>query len=232
MLTTSRREVSIDRYNRLSNKDSQDYATGLDIANDEISVEQPVRRWRDINNNTDENEYSLESIGAKLYGGVAIDTPDAERTIRNETSLPSARTLNYKNPAYSEKDYTEKTIVHSVSKTKGKIAVAAYIAIILALAIAIAFTAISVSSTFASTSALTEEIAAQSATIDTLAAELSTVDEATLIAAAQTMGFSLPNTTNTLMYDTPVTRGPQTFDLSSNWFDKLCDGLCRFFGGN
>lgn len=228
MLTTSRREVSIDRYNRLSTKDNQDYAIGLGIANDEINVEQPVRRSRGL---AEENEYSVESVGAKLYGGIAIDSNEADRVLENESALPSARTLNYKNPSYSER-YGERTIVHSVSKTRAKIAVAGYIAVILALAIVIAFTAINVSATFASADTLNEQIVAQAATIDQLTNELSTVDEASLIAAANAMGFSLPNTTNTLMYDAPVTRGPQTFDLSTNWFDKLCDGLCKIFGGN
>lgn len=230
MLTTSRREVSIDRYNRLSTKDNQDYAIGLGIANDEIDMEQPVRRSRGLTDVQD-NEYSVESVGAKLYGGIAIDSNEADRVFENESALPSARTLNYKNPSYSER-YEEKTIVHSVSKTRAKIVVATYIAVILALAIAIAFTAVNVSATFVSADTLNEQIVAQTATMDQLTAELSTVDEASLIAAANSMGFSLPNTTNTLMYDAPVTRGPQTFDLSTNWFDKLCDGLCKIFGGN
>lgn len=187
----------------------------------------------------EEEEVNKSKLFARLSGNRVteeVDMPEIQELIKGEKYPPSRRTLGYADPSLAEggAGYDTNAVVRttSVAKTRAKIAVAAYIAVILALAIAIAFTALSVSGTFSQAAALSGQIAGQETAITALETELSMIDEAALTAAAIRLGFTLPNTSNTVTYEAPVMRPPQTFEVTTNWFDRLCDGLCKLFGGN
>lgn len=239
MLTTSRKEVVMDRYNTATRVRGEQEAYGDRLGITENEINEPARRTTNyFSSEAQENDYSTVDIATKLFGNALEDDVDTNnQELGDEDLVPSMRTLDYANPRkVNTQGFTEngKVVVHtsSVTKTNTKIAVAAYIAVILVLAVAIAFTTASVSGVFAQTLALGEELSAQGATIESMAAELATVDEVELINMAESLGYHLPNTTNTIMYDAPTMRAPQSFNVTTNWFDQFCDSLCRFFGGN
>ncbi len=234
MLSYNRIDSTVNPISRASREDEELFEERAAVGNEAAPARRSFLRESD-----EESELNKAELFEKLSGvrGGERDIPEMSEMLKREKYAPSPRTLVYVDPTVSGADAApdkSNVVAHttSVAKTKAKIAVAVYIAVVLALAIAIAFTALSVAGTFQSTSELMSQISGQTEAIDALVAELANADEAALTAAAEKLGLSLPNTGNTLMYDLPETRGPQTFDITTNWFDRLCDGICNLFGGN
>lgn len=242
MLTTSRREVSVENYDT-EREEYKERQNEIDEQYNLSGYQAPKARPYSYYSNVAtgekaEPEYSAADIAAKLFSGSPVEPVNApiEDTTNDVNSMPSLATMNYSEAQVDKGMFLANQIpvsatVNSASKTKTKIIVAAYVAVILVMAIAIIFSALSVQEIYASAVALEGQQLAQAESISAMVAELSTVDEGAIISAAGAMGYSLANEANTVNYVIPQMRAPQTFAVEGNWFDSLCDKLSTLIGG-
>ncbi len=242
MVTNTRGKVILDDYDvqETRNKSRQTFDGQLGI---EKQIEEPTTRRRMSNFYSDDivgqEEYPATDIAAKLFGNPNENVASVDSVELSDLDLvPSQRTIEYANPnKISTNVYTQEkqkevvTYTSSLSKTRQKVAAASYVAIVLVLAIAIILTAGSVSGLYVNAASLEEAYATNKVLVDTLATELATVNEAEIIASAESLGYSLANTNNTVTYSVPKMRDTQMFNIESNWFDKLCDGISNILGG-
>ncbi len=181
----------------------------------------------DIQNNIDNQEFSLSSIQQKL-GSLSIAQ---EENIIDSTpdTMPSQQTLemNY------QRNYSVEAKTKTASKlsTKGKVAVASYVIVLLALIVAVTICGVSVAGSFdlALDSAVQYSELSSSVEALTSAAQEENFEE--LDRMATELGYVDASRSNTLTYSELETRPAQNFSVETNWFDSLCDWFSNVFGG-
>lgn len=236
MLTTSRNTVTVDNAYR-----TQSPRNGLGYG-DTVAQELPAATnsyFAAPNTPAKQSEYSLEEITKKILGE-GIDLPpeyDEVDLSRVNGATPTLKTLSSgdENALSRSMFYTAQgdavVKTEKLTSKQVKIAFSAFVVLVLALAIVIALAATSVTSSFASALALEAVSAEKSLAVESLAEQLSVEDEGQIIALAEILGYTLPNSSNTIEYKSPQLRDPQGFNVESNWFDKICDFLSGIFGG-
>lgn len=227
MLTTSRREVTID--NKYDNVLTKANAYGTDAESNVLLAD----AVREEVNEVSATEIALKFFGGKEYkeqeelSGLTYDEP-------NPDLKPSSRTMETgkESPKIGliSDSLKAKGAVGAIAKTRVRIVVAAYLAVVLALAILVAFSAFSASGAYASVQELFNEQNMQQETIDALVEELNNVDPAAILDLASQMGYTLAGPQDSMTYETPKMRAAQHFNVESNWFDKLCEVISNIFG--
>ncbi|MEG1706171.1 MAG: hypothetical protein RR291_01580, partial [Clostridia bacterium] len=156
MLTTSRREVSVDdEYSYKKNASAFQNGERVavrekptNITSDKYSTQPNYFTQARPKTSDEESEYSLEAIKAKLFGGSVateeeqVDTAD----FSNPNLMPSSMTMGL-SPTYRTKEQTSvatQTKVATKLSTKSKIYIASYVAVVLALVIIVAISAVAV----------------------------------------------------------------------------------------
>lgn len=225
MITTSRGNVSVDNYDEVAVMTRPSiFGSSNSIDNRTISVES-------------ENEYSTDSIAQKLFGTTQLPRDYSEESTNESLYAPSEKTMAAANIKQYDKAMffvpQENAVVKSNSAltTKSKIAISAFSVAVLMLAILIVFSAVSVSSMYASIGALEADAIAQTAVVETLANELAQVNEEELLARATELGYTVPTIAASETYVVPEMRNAQTFNVEQGWFDKFCDFISQAFGG-
>ena len=178
-----------------------------------------------VQSNQDTQEFSLSSIQEKLGELNAVEEADVRGT--SEDLMPSAQTLTM---SYQREYAAEKFRASAKLSTRAKIMIASYAVVVLALILAVTLCSMSVTNAFGSVAILNGEYTDVSSTLDELAAQLQAEDYAELDRRAQELGYSAASSSNTKSYTELETRPAQNFEVESNWFDALCDWLCRIFG--
>lgn len=236
MLTTSRNTVTVDSTYRNSSGKS-----GFTFG-DTLTQELPAATnsyFAAPNQAVKQSEYSLEEITRKILGE-GIELPpeyDEVDLSRVNGATPTLKTLSsgdegvLSRASFYSDSGSALVRTQTLSSKQIKIALAAFAVIVLALAIVIALVGASVTSSFASVLALDAAGSEAALQVNALQQELALENEAEIIAKAQMLGYTLPNSSNTIEYRTPQLREAQNFNIESNLFDKICDFLSNLFGG-
>ena len=196
-----------------------------DAANQTTAQQNTSANAADVNNQTDNSEFSLASIQERLGNFNATD----ERGIAGADVMPSQSTLNM---TY-QRDYGAETATRSKVSTKTKVIAISYVAVVLCLVLAVTLTAVSVGGTFGAFANLNEAYDAalsQATTLDK-SLENAQADSEALFERATQLGYVDSAEANTHFYQRLETRPAQNFQIESNWFDSLCDWLNGVFGG-
>ena len=172
-----------------------------------------------------QDEFSLTSIQERLG---EWSTVDEQETVTSADLRPSEQTLKM---SYQREYAAASTKTATRLNTKTKVVIASYAVVVLALIIAVALCSLSVSGAFASTSMLNAEYSETSTTLEQLNALTQEEDYASLAKRAADLGYIDAALSNTMGYTELETRPAQNFNVKSNWFDALCDWLCKLFGG-
>ena len=173
----------------------------------------------------DNQEFSLSSIQEKLGALSAVENADA--AVASTDVMPSAQTLNM---SYA-RNYSEQTRVASKLNVKTKVMIASYAIIVLGLILAVTLCGVSVSGSFAATTALSTEFTEVADRVAQLTEQIQVEDYASMADKAAQLGYIDASESNSQTYTEIETRPAQNFNIQTNWFDSLCDWLSGAFGG-
>lgn len=173
----------------------------------------------------DNQEFSLSSIQEKLGALSAVENADA--AVASTDVMPSAQTLNM---SYA-RNYSEQTRVASKLNVKTKVMIASYAIIVLGLILAVTLCGVSVSGSFAATTALSTEYTEVADRVAQLTEQIQVEDYASMADKAAQLGYIDASESNSQTYTEIETRPAQNFNIQTNWFDSLCDWLSGAFGG-
>ena len=173
----------------------------------------------------DNQEFSLSSIQEKLGALSAVENADA--AVASTDVMPSAQTLNM---SYA-RNYSEQTRVASKLNVKTKVMIASYAIIVLGLILAVTLCGVSVSGSFAATTALSTEYTEVADRVAQLTEQIQVEDYASMADKAAQLGYIDASESNSQTYTEIETRPAQHFSIQTNWFDSLCDWLSGAFGG-
>lgn len=238
MLTTSRNTVTVDNANRAQN------AKNILAYDENLTQELPAatNSYFAAPNNiatAKQSEYSFEEIARKILGDGIELPPEYDEVDLSKVNgaMPTSKTLTSRdeNAVARSMFYTAQgeavVKTQKLTSKQAKIAFSAFAVVVLALVIVIALAATSVSASFVSALSLEATSVQKALAVESLAEQLSVEDEGQILALAEILGYTLPNSSNTIEYKSPQLREPQSFNVESNWFDKLCDFLSTMFGG-
>ena len=178
-----------------------------------------------VQSNQDTQEFSLSSIQQKLGELSTVEETDVRSA--SADLMPSSQTLNM---SYQREYAAETTRASARLSTKAKVMIASYAVVVLALILAVSLCAVSVTNVFGSAAILNTQYTEASADIQELASQIQAEDYAELERRAQELGYTSASSSNTMSYTELETRPAQNFQVESNWFDSLCDWLCKIFG--
>ena len=173
----------------------------------------------------DNQEFSLSSIQEKLGALSAVENADA--AVASTDVMPSAQTLNM---SYA-RNYSEQTRVASKLNVKTKVMIASYAIIVLGLILAVTLCGVSVSGSFAATTALSTEYTEVADRVAQLTEQIQVEDYASMADKAAQLGYIDASESNSQTYTEIETRPAQNFNIQTNWFDSLCVWLSGAFGG-
>ncbi|MDD3831923.1 MAG: hypothetical protein PHW00_04650 [Clostridia bacterium] len=225
MLTTSRGQVIVD--NNLYG--GQSY-------NQELPSATLQRSFSPVQSDM-ENEYSLAEITKKILGDSTTLPNEYDEVVDNNPMYaPSNKTMSYADDGIRRATLptdNSSVIVKKSSLTNAqiKIALASFGIVVLVLAMLIAFASVGVNAVYGEIAVAESQLIAQSEVINTLNEQSANVDEATVLSLANALGYSVPDSSNTVLYEVPTKRPAVSYDIESNWFDELCDSISRMFGG-
>ena len=179
--------------------------------------------------NADIQEFSIDNIEQKLGTYTPTAAQDDDYAVMRGDVKPSDQTLNL---SYA-RNYSADAQAASKPRlsVKTKVAIAGYAVLVLALVLAVTLCGVSVTGSFAATSALNTEYTEAVGTVAALTEQSSTEDRAALAQRAAELGYIDASRSNTQTYTEIATRPAQNFNVESNWFDALCDWLSGAFGG-
>ena len=174
----------------------------------------------------DNQEFSLQTIQEKLgafYG-------EEEQEVRSSSPdlMPSNQTIKM---SYQREYTTGRTRALSKLSTRQKVMIASYAILVLALIIGVSLCSVYVSGAFGSAMALDGQYATVSSQVASLNEQVADEDYDSLMQKAIELGYVDASDVNTKKYTEVETRPAQNFSTETNWFDSLCDWLCRAFGG-
>lgn len=236
MLTTSRREITVDNIEneskeRLSFNDSTLAREGYDFSGGS-SFEEP-------------SFFSNTDIASKLFGdetAAAQTTADAtEEDFSNPDLMPSFETLKQNKEIdlskYFSREYN--TVPRTSTKTnaklsaKEKIVIVSYIAVVLVLVLTISLTAVALSNVMGEVAALQAGVESQLAELKALNSEINNMytDEEIKNIAGSQLGLEEASEANTMYYEPLPMRPSANYDVPSNWFNNFCEWLSNIFGG-
>ena len=109
--------------------------------------------------------------------------------------------------------------------------IASYAIIVLGLILAVTLCGVSVSGSFAATTALSTEYTEVADRVAQLTEQIQVEDYASMADKAAQLGYIDASESNSQTYTEIETRPAQNFNIQTNWFDSLCDWLSGAFGG-
>ncbi len=175
----------------------------------------------------DDERAQLQDIQRKL-GLIGANTIE-DQTTESADILPSTSTINL---SYDRQYDVGNTVSTSVAlSNKTKVAIASYVLVTLVLVALIAVCSISVSGSFALISAQEVSYTEALSELGVLEAATASVSYEQMLASAEALGYSAVDSSNSLSYTVLETRPAQNYNISTNWFDSLCDWVSGAFGG-
>ncbi len=196
-----------------------------DIANDNIEYRPSSYNMQ---TSQDEDQRSqLEDIQRRL-GAFSTNTVE-EQASDSVDIMPSASTMNL---SYNRQYAVGNTVSTSVAlSTKTKIAIASYVLVTLVLVALIAVCSLTVGGSFAKIASTEVSYNEALSELGVLEAATASVSYEQMLASAEALGYSAVDGTNSLEYTVLQTRPAQNYNISTNWFDGLCDWVSGAFGG-
>lgn len=209
-------------YNMVGSNTSTTFANDMSVDN----VEYKPSSYATQTVAEDENAQLLD-IQRKL--GSFSSTVVEEQPTTSADIMPSASTMNLSYDRQYAVGSTVSTAV--VLNTKVKVAIASYVIVALVLIALIAVCSVSVSSSFGLIASQEVAYTEALAELGVLEAAVASVSYEEMLANAEALGYSAVDSSNSLSYTTLETRPAQNYDVSTNWFDSLCDWVSGAFGG-
>ena len=209
-------------------------AAGLLYAGSALAVETPPPEPETVEAGDDgltfpETVSNLITIGKyfhEKYPGSAIEEDFSDPDLMpSVTTMQITRSPYYQQPAKAQ----QKEVTKQRYTARSKILIASYAAVVLALALIITLTTISVASLFSQVSALEATLNTEKAVVATLDEDIEAAGSAdAVIEKAQEMGMTAGVISGSVAL--PETKAPVEANVSTNWFDSLCDTLSKLFG--
>ena len=229
MLTTTRREI-INDYDITQNRQLRNFSEG------QMATTTNFRdRFSSQSDVSSETYLSRSELAQKLCGPSYNEEYDimdnANEDFTDPDLMPSVTTMQitrspyYQQPAKAQ----QKEVTKQRYTARSKILIASYAAVVLALALIITLTTISVASLFSQVSALEATLNTEKAVVATLDEDIEAAGSAdAVIEKAQEMGMTAGVISGSVAL--PETKAPVEANVSTNWFDSLCDTLSKLFG--
>ena len=175
----------------------------------------------------DNQEFSLQTIQEKL--GAFVEADEQEVVAASSPDLmPSNQTIKM---SYQHQYSSSRARALAKLTTKQKAMIASYAIVVLALIIGISLCSVYVNGAFSTALALDNSYGEVSSQLAQLNEQIGAEDREALMQKATELGYTDSSLANTKRYTEVETRPAQNFEVSSNWFDSLCDWLCNAFGG-
>ena len=229
MLTTSRREVTVDNIEneskeKLTFNDSALAREKYDFSG-ESSFEEP-------------SYFSNTDIASRLFGEeTAASRTSAsvtEEDFSNPDLMPSFETLKQnKEIEYNTVPRTTSTKTNAKLSAKEKIVIVSYIAVVLVLVLTISLTAVALSNVMGEVAALQAGVESQLQELEALNSQIDNMytDEEIKNIAESQLGLEEASESNTMYYEPLQMRPSAEYDVPSNWFNNFCEWLSNIFGG-
>lgn len=236
MLTTSRREITVDNIEndnkeKLSFNDSTLARDGYDFSG--------------ANSFGETSYFSNADIASRLFGSESVasqTTADStEEDFTNPDLMPSFETLKQNKEIdlskYFSREYN--TVSRTSTRTnaklsaKEKIVIVSYIAVVLVLVLTISLTAVALSNVMGEVAALQAGVESQLGELEELNSEINNMytDEEIKNIAGSQLGLEEATEANTMYYEPLPMRPTANYDVPSNWFNNFCEWLSNIFGG-